>query len=200
MVKYILICLIVPLLVFGKSGSSQPVITVNEIPVSNEIENNKTEQFPVYNIPLDITAQKLIYNECQKYNLSEVLVYAIIKTESDFNHKLISKTGDFGLFQINKNTYPWIAKELNITNFDPLNKKHNIQAGIFYINYLRNYWQSQGLPDEEVFKLTIVSYNRGIGGCYQTISRGGIDRNKYLRRVIKNKNSLEIYHTQEPAK
>ena len=46
-------------------------------------------------------------------------IFAIIKVESDFNANATSGSGAKGLMQLMDNTAADIAKELNITNFEP---------------------------------------------------------------------------------
>ena len=74
----------------------------------------------------------------EEYDLDFALVYSVIKVESDFNHKAVSKSGAVGLMQIMPSTGKWIAKELQVefdneTLFIPEN---NIRFGCFYLKYL----------------------------------------------------------------
>lgn len=145
--------------------------------------------FPVYDIPMDYDLQKYTYNLCKEYDLSYELVLGVINTESSFNVRAVNKRSK-GLMQLNSDTYPWIAKELGVGNFDPYNAKQNILAGVWYLNYLREYWQDKGYSDEYVFSLMLISYNRGIGGCHKYINKNGFN-NIYVNKVYEYKVNLE---------
>jgi soluble lytic murein transglycosylase-like protein len=69
--------------------------------------------FPVYNIPLDYQYQKELFQECKKYNITYELALAVIEVESDYSSNKTNAQSK-GLFQLNSDTYPWIAKELGI--------------------------------------------------------------------------------------
>lgn len=167
-------------------------ITSEPISVIDKNESIQEPEFPTYDIPLNIEYQKLIWEECKKYNLSYELALAIILQESEFDHLAISDDGrDKGLFQLRDNTYPQLLKELNLQNEDIMNPVINIKCGVYNLSKHRNYWQSQGLSDENVFTHMIISYRRGVGGAYDFISRGSIDRSVYLQKIIQNKNLLE---------
>jgi len=203
MKKYIIATSII--IVFIISGIYKTQSNIHEVQAQqyqkpNIYQNADINKYPepsrhiehrIYNIPLPIEDQILIQDECRKYGLSPEYILAIIQAESTFNSKAIStnKTS-LGLMQLNKNTYPWIAKQLNIKNFDPYNSRHNIQAGIWYINYLRNYWYSKGYNDESTFNLILISYNMGIDNCNKYVSKHGL-KYSYVNKVIKYKDNIE---------
>ncbi|MEG0571175.1 MAG: transglycosylase SLT domain-containing protein, partial [Oscillospiraceae bacterium] len=47
----------------------------------------------------------------KEFDIDEYLVFSIIKTESDFNPKAVSKDGASGLMQIMPDTYDWIKSK-----------------------------------------------------------------------------------------
>lgn len=177
------------------------IYTNNNIKAENEIKEHevkiiktiepKESEMPLYNIPLDLEFQKLIYEECNNYSLSYELVLGVIKQESQFDYQAVSRDGnDMGLFQINRHTYPWIAQQLDIENFDIRNPEHNIKAGIWYLDYLRDYWADQMFLDEEVAYLMLNSYNQGIYGCTQYAQKYGFSY-YYAKNVLKYKEEFE---------
>ena len=206
MKKYIIVILIITLLItlgiiktqdnikFINKQNTQTV--TNSVNQPNTFNLNNPEpsrhiEHKIYNVPLPIEDQILIQDECRKYGLSPEYILAIIQAESTFNSKAIStnKTS-LGLMQLNKNTYPWVAKQLDIKNFDPYNSRHNIQAGIWYINHLRNYWYSKGYDDENIFDLILISYNLGVDGCNKYVSKHGLNYS-YVNKIIKYKDNIE---------
>lgn len=67
--------------------------------------------------------QILIY--CRQYNLSPLLVLAIIGHESRFNEKAESVTDDYGPMQVNK----WWLKKLKVSKASLQNIKNGVAAG-----------------------------------------------------------------------
>lgn len=154
------------------------------------IEENIVVEPKIYDIPLEKSLQLQIYDECNKYNLSETLIFSIIKVESNFKTNSISKTQDYGLLQLNKTNHKWLAEQTRIDNFNPLNPKENIIAGIWYLNYLRDYWQSKNHSDEQIFNLMLNSYHFGITKVKNNTSLY-INETKYINAIYNYKIKLE---------
>lgn len=92
----------------------------------------------------------MIKAAADKHNLNHNLVRAVIKTESGFNHKAVSRKGAVGLMQL----MPGTASVLNVADsFDPWS---NIDGGCKYLRYLLNTF-SGDLP------LALAAYNAGEG-------------------------------------
>lgn len=92
----------------------------------------------------------------QKYNIEPVLIFSLIKTESNFNKDAISSKGAVGLMQIMPSTAIFIADELKFNNFtvdDLLIPKINIEFGVYYLNYL--------IKKFENIDTAICAYNAG---------------------------------------
>jgi len=145
----------------------------------------------IYDIPLEKSLQILLCKECEKYNLSYELCLAIINVETKFDPKEISKDGhDKGLFQLRDNTYPQILKELNLENQNIMNPVINIKCGVWQLNYLQDYWISQGFDDEQVFNLMLNSYHFGITKVKNKPNKF-IKNTKYINAVYDYKYKLE---------
>ncbi|MEA1899293.1 MAG: transglycosylase SLT domain-containing protein [Thermodesulfobacteriota bacterium] len=83
-----------------------------------------------------------------KYGVSFPLLKALIKIESDFNPKAVSKAGAMGLMQI----MPENFDALKITN--PFNPRENILGGTLYLKQLMIRFEGK-LP------LALAAYNAG---------------------------------------
>jgi soluble lytic murein transglycosylase len=108
----------------------------------------------------------------RKHGISSSLIKAVIKAESDFNPRAVSKKGACGLMQL----MPETAKDLGIVDlFDP---KENIFGGTRYLKKMLT--QFGELP------LALAAYNAGPG---KVKSRNGIPRipetRTFVRRVMK---------------
>ncbi len=75
----------------------------------------------------------------QEYEMDEDLIYAVIKTESDFDCEAVSNVGARGLMQIMEDTFDWIKFRLGDDEsvyddmFDP---EMNIRYGAYLMDYL----------------------------------------------------------------
>jgi len=144
----------------------------------------------IYDIPLQKEYQAYIYYMCKKYNVSFELALSVAHTESWFNPKKESNTGDVGLFQINKITVEKISRGIN-RRIDPYNIWDNINGGVWYLGYLQNYWSRQGYRSKRLEELTLISYNRGIRGTYQYMKEKDITENGYATEALKYKKFLQ---------
>ncbi len=90
----------------------------------------------------------LIREAAQRHGLSESLLKAIIKAESNFNPRAVSKKGAKGLMQI----MPQNFNALNIRN--PFNPRENIMGGAKYFKQMHTRYKGK-LP------LALAAYNAG---------------------------------------
>ena len=89
-----------------------------------------------------------IKKAAKKHKISFALVKAMIKAESDFCLKAVSKAGAMGLMQI----MPKNFKSLNIN--DPFDPMENINGGTHYIKYLLEKFKGD-------LSLALAAYNAG---------------------------------------
>lgn len=92
----------------------------------------------------------------EEYNLDANLVYSIIKAESKFDEKAMSRRGAKGLMQIADVTANWAIDELKLSDdIDIYNPEINIRIGCWYLNTL---YKEFGKTE-----LVIAAYNGGSG-------------------------------------
>ena len=89
----------------------------------------------------------------------------MIDQESKFNPEVVSKTGDYGLMQINTINHEWLAEEYRTA--DMLDPYQNVFCGIKVIgSYIQNYNDCNDLPmvtDKSLFaseRIKVVEFNR----------------------------------------
>ena len=90
------------------------------------------------------------------YKLDEALIFAVIKAESGFDEKAVSRSGAIGLMQLMPSTAKWIADEIGKVDFsdnDLFDAETNIEFGCFYLNYLFKRFNDM--------KVVICAYNAG---------------------------------------
>lgn len=103
--------------------------------------------------------ENIILEYSKEYGLNPYLITAIIKVESNFNTKALSKKNAMGLMQIRESTGKWIAEKIGIDNFTSemlYQPETNIKMGCWYIDYLIKYYDGN-------VKLALAAYNGGQG-------------------------------------
>ena len=170
-----------------KLAQAQEAQTREVVEITAPVEPEKV--YPIYDIAMSAELQKYTYDICEEYRLSYELVLGVIYTESRFIETANSASSQ-GLMQISRGTGGWVSEEVGIRAFDPFAPRQNIAVGVWYLNYLRDYWTSQGYSDEDTFNLMLISYNRGITGCREYVKKYGLD-NEYVEKVYKFKTDLE---------
>lgn len=178
-------------------------VVAENIATSNEVVEAKVleDEFQGYNLPLSKDLQKYINGLCDKYNLSFEMVLAIIKSESDFQASNNKNGNDYGLMQLNKpsGTMKWLAEEVEkddsftIERFKWQNSYHNVAAGVWYLNWIRDRLIEKGYTSQDqLFSRVLICYNRGIGNGMAYIKNGKNPNNdSYVKKVLGFKTQLE---------
>ena len=122
----------------------------------------------------------------KEYNLEKSLVFAIINVESSFDKNAKSRVGAIGLMQIMPSTAEFIAKELDIANYDMFNAEQNIKFGCFYLNYLLSKFNN--------LQYAIYAYNCGEGRLKRYFNGESLPKEtiKYYKKVIGVKRVYKI--------
>ena len=153
--------------------------------------------------------QKLIYRQdyseyvekyAKEYNVDPLLIYSIIKAESNFDDEAVSGKGATGLMQLMDNTAKEIATNesleyvSNESLFDP---ETNIKLGVKYFADLIAIFKNEAVA--------LAAYNAGMGTVQGWIDKGTIkadgsdienipynETNMYVRKIL---NDYDIYRS-----
>jgi soluble lytic murein transglycosylase-like protein len=149
------------------------VMHITNLPTSPDYKLWIKERRVIIRAGIDMTKYgPLIQKASDKYKVDYSLVKAVIKAESNFNHKAVSPKGAQGLMQL----MPKTASTLQVKDsFEP---ESNIEGGVKYLRYLMNVYNGH-LP------LALAAYNAG----EKAVARyGGIppyaETQGYVRRVL----------------
>lgn len=102
--------------------------------------------------------------------LDPLLIYSIIKAESNFNNEAKSNSDAIGLMQLMLSTAEEMSKKMNlgeITEEDLYNPEVNIKIGTKYFKSL--------LEKYDNYNLAIIAYNAGMGNVDKWIEQGILD-------------------------
>lgn len=136
-----------------------------------------------------------VYKYAQEYNVDPLMVFAIIKAESNFNPNVVSNSGAVGLMQLMDATAEELCNKLDIFYVKKVslyNPELNIQLGTKYFADLMKEYDNNYL-------LALTAYNAGIGNVKKWIEAGVIkadgsdienipykETNNYVRKIIRD--------------
>ncbi len=133
----------------------------------------------------------------KRFSISKNLVYAIIKTESDFNPYAVSKAPAFGLMQIvpstaGQDTYRFLNNTDGLPSREFLfNAENNIQYGTAYLHLLRYKYLADIQDPLSREYCVIAAYNTGAGDVLRTFDA---DRKRAPQR-INSISPLQVFNT-----
>ncbi|MBR6034083.1 MAG: lytic transglycosylase domain-containing protein [Clostridia bacterium] len=130
-----------------------------------------------------------------EYNLDKLLVYAIIKAESNFDPNIVSNSGAIGLMQLMENTAKEIASQIEFNEYTKetlYEPDVNIMLGTKYFSNLVEYYNGN-------ISMALTAYNAGIGNVSKWIANGIIqadgsdienipfkETNTYVRKILRD--------------
>lgn len=109
-----------------------------------------------------------VSENCALFNLSEYLLYALIRSESFFNPQVSSSAGAIGLTQLMEGTAGDVARKLKIPNYDLRDSATNIKFGAYYLEEMKR------RLDNSVI-LAVFAYNGGITRVRQWVKSANLE-------------------------
>ena len=144
----------------------------------------------------------------EQYKVPKTLIYAIIKTESDFQSNAVSRVGAVGLMQMMPSTFKDITENFLYENLDVgmlYDPETNIRYGVFYLSWLKTFYDN--------WDCVIAAYNGGLGNVDKwlkdkDISEDGKTLNiknipfeetrNYVKKVNKSEEKyIKLYFTEK---
>ncbi|MEA3352203.1 MAG: murein transglycosylase domain-containing protein [Campylobacterota bacterium] len=168
-----------------KDGKNIKVSYVN-IPMVKDHADIRVAKFKPY-----------VQQYAKKYGISENLIYAIIRTESNFNQFAVSGAGAVGLMQLvptsgGKDAYRYTkGKSWTPSRTYLFNAKNNIDLGSGYLKLLnKEYLKGISNPISKEY-CVISAYNTGSGNVLKTFS----SNRTTARAIINKKTPADVYST-----
>jgi hypothetical protein len=148
----------------------------NTFPEKNQISRQKPKS-----VRGDSEYHGIVQEKASVYNIDPSLIRAVIKTESNWNCRAISRKGAMGLMQL----MPATANDMNVSNpFDP---EENIEGGTRYLKYLLDRFNGD-------LTLALAAYNAGP----KTVEKFGYippitETRQYVNKVLSLYDGPTIY-------
>lgn len=117
----------------------------------------------------EIFLDRIINRVSRVFNIDSNLIRAIIKVESNFNTRAVSRAGAKGLMQL----MPKTAYKMDV--MDPFNPEENIFGGVKYFKYLLDRFDNN-------LEISLAAYNAGETAV---LKYGGIPRYRETRQYVK---------------
>ena len=122
----------------------------------------------------------LVEQTASRHQIDPQLIHAIIKVESEYDPRAVSRKGAMGLMQL----IPETAQRFGVAN--PFNPKENIEGGVSYLKHLLDLFRGD-------LSLSLAAYNAGEAAVQRF---GGIpsfaETQNYVRKVT------DIYQSVSP--
>lgn len=113
--------------------------------------------------------KNIIRSYAAKYGVEEALIHSVVKQESCFNEKALSRAGAIGLMQL----MPATASHLKVKN--PWNPEQNIHGGVKYLSRMLKRFKGNT-------KYALAAYNAGPG---KVEKYGGIPPYRETQHYVK---------------
>jgi soluble lytic murein transglycosylase-like protein len=143
------------------------------------ISNTTSHYHNEEEISLPTTYDNYIISAAEKYNIHHNLIHSIIKHESNYDPKAVSRAGAQGLMQL----MPKTAAGLGVN--EPFDPKQNIEGGTRYLSYMLERYNGD-------IVLALAAYNAGPGNVDKY---SGIppfeETKKYIDKVMTTYNQLK---------
>ncbi len=127
--------------------------------------------------------KEIVEKYAKEYKIDKYLIYAVMKTESNFDEKATSNVGARGLMQIMPDAYDWVKYRLKdkreITYDDMYKAEYNIEYCSYMLKFLLDKYSDKSLA--------IAAYHGGMTQVDKWISDGKIKNNGKSVKVFPSK-------------
>lgn len=109
-----------------------------------------------------LSYEETVMAYAKQFDVPPSMIYAVIHTESHFDHNAVSKADAKGLMQLTDNTCEWARSLLGEKEGDVFDPETNIRYGTKILSVLMGQFAEQ--------KTVLAAYNAGIGNVRKWLS------------------------------
>lgn len=154
-ITFLTLCLSAGCVQSGVTSSQLRSFAVKSSEPRPQLVDPSATPSPILPLPYLSVVQKY----SKDYGVDWTLVLAMMKQESRFNHRAVSRRGAYGLMQLMPETQIEISGKLGFHDFT--RPKNNIRAGIFHLKGLFESFSEASESDR--VRLVLAAYNAGLG-------------------------------------
>ncbi|MCD7803680.1 MAG: lytic transglycosylase domain-containing protein [Oscillospiraceae bacterium] len=137
--------------------------------------------------------REIVEKYSEEFGIDEAFVFAVIKTESNFDPSAVSDARAIGLMQIIEDSFDWVSSKLgesDLTYEDMFTPEYSIMYGSYMLAFLYDRYGS--------YELAAAAYHSGIGKVDGWIEDGIVSRENpdvadfegsntrhYVRKIMK---------------
>ncbi|MCD7774803.1 MAG: lytic transglycosylase domain-containing protein [Clostridiales bacterium] len=124
------------------------------------------------------TYSEYVEKYAAEYDVSETLLYAVIRTESGFDPESVSSAGARGLTQITEDTFEWLLTKTgdDFTFDDLFNPEVSIKYGAYFLSILAN--------EYTVTETAVAAYHAGMGNVSSWLANSEYSEDGITLKVI----------------
>ena len=139
-----------------------------------------SQNLDVWRVAYPMAYPDLVFQEAQQNGLEPSLIWSVMRVESVFFPRAISRSNARGLMQFIDSTWTWMAERMSETPTNPYEPAENIRYGAEYLKYLLEYFDGD-------IELAVPAYNGGQGFIKRLYEGTVVNQNKpeYYRRIDK---------------
>lgn len=132
--------------------------------------------------------EKEVTLAAEKFGVEKSLIFAVIRTESNFCATAKSEKGALGIMQIMPSTAAFVAEMLDMSGYDLFSASDNITLGVKYLAYLSGKFKFE--------EAVLAAYNAGETNARKWLADGGESfsgvipykqTRKYIKKVKRRK-------------
>ncbi|MBQ8965265.1 lytic transglycosylase domain-containing protein [Ruminococcus sp.] len=136
---------------------------------------NKTEEYVPNGFTYPTEYEEYVIKYSEEFDVDPVLVFSVIKVESNFQPNATSSVGARGLMQLMEDAYDWVKFRLDDDSesyddmYDP---ETNIRYGAYYLSFLMERYDNS-------IDLTAAAYHCGMGQVDSWLEDGTISAENF---------------------
>lgn len=157
----------------------------------------KVEDFTPSAFSYPTKYEEYVLTYSKEFDVDPVLVFSVIKVESDFNPKAESNVGARGLMQLMEDAYDWvkfrIGDEKSLSFDDMYDPETNIKYGAYYLSYLMDKYDGS-------IELSAAAYHCGMGLVDGWIENGTISQKNFNVEDIPKENDQTSHYINKITK